>query len=69
MEWISVKDRLPEIWWSITLKLIDGSEVNGYKSFFIDGYRRYDNNNENVFAIDVTHWKPIEPTNKPKPIK
>ena len=64
MEWISVKDRLPESLVNVTVKLIDGSEWIAFKSRWFDGYIADSEQHNRIFSIDVTHWKPIEITNK-----
>lgn len=64
MEWISIKDRLPKIHETVNIKLVNGTECTAFKSKWFNVFIKDDEEHSQVFAIDVTHWKPIEITNK-----
>ena len=57
MEWINTKDRLPEHYENVLLKLYDGTEIEGYRQMFSNGYRETKSLNK-IPVNNVVSWKP-----------
>ena len=57
MEWISIKDRLPEIHKNVKVKLIDGKEYRCYRSMFYNKFKG--EGFKPISFSDVTHWMPL----------
>lgn len=58
MEWISVKERLPEAYKSVLVYIRNASGEAGYDiTFYCD--HLYDTGNRWYLPVNITHWMPL----------